>query len=280
MALFDAPKSENYPRKWRDMSFDYKLMFVYHGCMMLLFAGGGFFTTRQELVFVAVLVPSLTTLSLRHRSQVGWRWQGVSNKEIFLALGEVILVVVFLYAATPLFPPRTPQALPWYLAGAGIGAFGLLGALNLARGSEAQFLADCHEPVLSPEPAPPIAPDNSSSAEPSWHRLVRAIYSILFFATWLSFVIFFYSDGVAIRDGSSSPTPTRTDSITEHGRAVYITPAQKLLHDRLQTVPFIGIPLLLASGAILHFLVGVKLFPNAPTLAEYLRRNSNPSPKS
>jgi hypothetical protein len=280
MALFDAPKSENYPRKWREMSFDYKLMFVYHGCMMLLFATGGFFTTRQELMFVAVLVASLTTLSLRHRSQVGWRWQGVSNKQIFLALGGVVLVVVFLYAATPLFPPRNSQALPWYLAGLGIGLFNLLSAANLTRASEAQFLADCHEPVLSPETAPPIAPDHSSPAEPSWHRPIRAVYSVLFFAAWLSFVIFFYTDGVAIRDGSSTPTPTRIDFITEHGRDVYITPAQKLLHDRLQTASMLGIPLVLLSGAILHFLVGIKLFPNAPTLAEYLRRNSNPSPKS
>jgi hypothetical protein len=280
MALFDAPKSENYPSKWRDMSFDYKLMFVYHGCMMLLFVTGGFFATRQELMFVAVLVASLTALSLRHRSQAGWRWQGVSNKQVFFALGGVVFVVVFLYAATPFFPPRNPQFLPWYLAGVGIGALNLLSALNLTRASEAQFLADVHGPVLSPDPVSPITPDDSSPAEPSWHRLVRAVYSILFFAAWLSFVIFFYTDGVAVRDGSSSPTSTRTDFITEHGRVIYITPAQKLLHDRLQTVPIIGIPLVLASGVILHFLVGVKLFPNAPTLAEYLRRNSNPSPKS
>jgi hypothetical protein len=37
----------------------------------------------------------------------------------------------------------------------------------------------------------------------------------------------------------------------------------------METMMFTGIPAILVSGFALHFLVGVKLFPNTPTLAEW-----------
>jgi hypothetical protein len=36
----------------------------------------------------------------------------------------------------------------------------------------------------------------------------------------------------------------------------------------------IGVPSVIAAGAILHFLMGVKLSPNAPTLEEYWNRKA------
>jgi hypothetical protein len=44
MALFDAPKSENYPRKWGDQSYDYKLK----GLKVAILATDGF--EQVELV--------------------------------------------------------------------------------------------------------------------------------------------------------------------------------------------------------------------------------------
>jgi hypothetical protein len=48
MPLFNTPKSENYPRKWSEMSLDFKLMFVWQGFMMILFMRGSNFTIRQD----------------------------------------------------------------------------------------------------------------------------------------------------------------------------------------------------------------------------------------
>jgi hypothetical protein len=50
MALFDQPKGGDYPKQWRDMSLEFKLMFVCHGCMMVLFITGGAFSSRQDRV--------------------------------------------------------------------------------------------------------------------------------------------------------------------------------------------------------------------------------------
>jgi hypothetical protein len=70
-------------------------------------------------------------------------------------------------------------------------------------------------------------------------------------------------------EGSPAPTATQADPITEHGRTVYVTHKETVLDDCLLTISTIGVPSVIAAGAILHFLMEVKLFPNAPTLKEY-----------
>jgi hypothetical protein len=67
IAIFGSPKSGDFPRQRKDMSVDFKLMFVFHGCMMILFIIGGAFSVRQELAFTAALVAALTSLSIRNR---------------------------------------------------------------------------------------------------------------------------------------------------------------------------------------------------------------------
>jgi hypothetical protein len=37
--MFDPP-TQRYPKKWKEMSLDYKLMFVDHGGMMVVFIAG------------------------------------------------------------------------------------------------------------------------------------------------------------------------------------------------------------------------------------------------
>jgi hypothetical protein len=201
MALFGPARPGDYPRQWKDMSLEFKLMFVYHGCMMALFITGGAFTLRQELTFAAVLVFVLASVSIRHRRSAGWRWQGLQTKNLLIAAGGIALMGVFLYAATPLFPPSHPRALPWYLAGFGIVAFKVLQALRLVHPSEAAFLADGHEPGRQT-----VQPKETEPTEPQWHGVARAAYGVLFIVVWLGFVAFFYYSGATFRDGSPVPT--------------------------------------------------------------------------
>jgi len=264
MALFGPPKNEDYPRKWKEMSFDFRLMFVYHGCMMALFVTGGMFTTKQELLIAAVLVPVLTLLSLRHRNSIGWRWQGIETKDLAMAIGVAALMVFFLRAGSSLFPASDPRFLPWYLAGFGIGFFNVLSTLKVVRSSESQMLADSRTNRAE-------QPSNSAAEplEPGWHRIVRGIYTCLFLLVWIEGVYFFQYFGKTFQSGSQSPTVTQTEPISDHGKVVYVTPAQKAQLDRVEMMMFTGIPTVLVGGFALHFLVGVKLWPNTQTLAEW-----------
>lgn len=88
---------------------------------------------------------------------------------------------------------------------------------------------------------------------------------------WVCGVASFYFFGTAFKNGSPEPTATQT----EPRKTVYVTPTDKRLVHALQLVSWVGVPVVLIGGAILHFLVGVKLFPNAPTLSEYLGRGKN-----
>jgi hypothetical protein len=270
MPLFNSPKSENYPRKWAEMSLDFKLMFVWQGSMMILFMTGSNFTIRQGLSFAAILMAVLFSVSMNNRRSKGWHWQPVESKQFVWAAGSLLLTSVFLYAASPLFSPLNPGFLPWYLFGFGIGLMNALSSIGLVRQSETQFIADCQTaapqvPAVAPTPEP---------TDPAWQRFLRGTFHLAFLLIWLSFLVFFYLHGKAIRNGSPSPTETQTDPVTEHGGTVYVTHKEKALDDRLLTISMIGIPSVMATAAILHFLVGVKLFPNAPTPKEYVNRKT------
>jgi hypothetical protein len=256
MALFEAAQTRR-SNQWKDLSFDFKLMFVYHGCMMILFMTGGSFSVRQEILFAGALLLLLGSISSRHRRAKGWHWQGASAKNRLAALGGLVLMGFFLYAGTPLFPPSDHRFMPWYLAGFGIGLFGFLQSLRLVHTTEAAFLADCGEP--STQAAEPV---HSEPTGPRWQRVARTIYSIAFFLVWLEFLAFFYYSGKTFRDGSPVPTQTQTEPMTEHGKTVYVRRDQKAISDELERLGFIGIPTVLVSGLLLHFVVGVKIFEN------------------
>jgi hypothetical protein len=272
MALFDAPNI-NYPKQWKDYSFDFKLFFAYHICMMALFMAGGTLSAKRELLIAGFLVAILLSLSVRNRRNMNWRWPGVQTKGLLSAVGITALGVFFDLAAVPLAPPSDPRFLPWHMAGIGIAAFGVLNALKVVQMSKADFLKEC-EPVgladFRPQPvveAPPtVRPD------PTWKRTIRAIYSICFLLVWVDGVASFYYFGVAFRDGSPRPTATQTEPLNNHGEVRYIPPSQKRLIDSLQTAAFIGIPSVIATGFFTHFLLGVKLFPNTPTLEEWRKQ--------
>jgi hypothetical protein len=62
--------------------------------------------------------------------------------------------------------------------------------------------------------------------------------------------------------------------MTEHGKTVYVSPAEKRLVDLSETGMMVGIPSVFVLGFVVHFLLGVKLVDNAPTLRELLAKRS------
>jgi hypothetical protein len=272
MALFDAPKL-NYPKKWKDYSIDYQLMFVYHGSMMALFMFGAALSVREELLATTLLVAVLFSLSLRHRRNMNWRWRGAGPKEMISAVGVLVLAALFDFAATPSFPPSNPRFLPWHMAGVGIAVFGGLSTLKIVQLSKADFLTECEVPSFASAQLHLLGePIQIAPVDPTWKRTTRAIYSALFVLVWIESVASFYYFGKAFRDGSPQPTPAQTELLSDHGQVMYIPHSQKILIDFLQVGMSIGIPFILALGFILHFFVGVKLFPNTPTFEEWKKQ--------
>ena len=254
------------------MSTEFRMMFVYHGCMMVLFMTGGALTVKLELAIASLLIAIGAAVSLRRRRDRNWHWRSPGAKGAAIATGTVVLMVFFLYSATPMFSPTRPQFLPWYLAGFGIGLFNVLSALNLVKSSEAEFEAECGE---APPPNPSASGETRLTSPPArWKRAVRGAFTLYFFAVWITGVSFFYFDGKTFSGGSPTPTATQTEPMSQHGKTVYVSRAEKRRDDLLQTAMMVGIPSIFALGFVFHFLLGVKLVDNAPTLQELLARRS------
>jgi hypothetical protein len=266
-----------YPKKWNEMSLDMRLMFGYHISMMVMMIAGGSLTVRQELTIAAAIAVLIVLVSRYHRQKKHWRWPGVKPLDVLYAVAGIVLISFFLYAATPLFPPNNGHVVPWYLAGLGIGLFGILQSLKVVYAAEAEFALNCmiidqYGRELEPERGP------SSLVEPegaNWKRVTKAVYSVAFMLVWVCGVASFYFFGTAFKNGSPEPTITQTESLEDHGKTLYVTPTEKQRVHVLQVVSWVGLPIVLLGGIAIHFIAGVKLFPNTPTLAEYLNRGKN-----
>jgi len=258
-------RPSTYPRSWREMSLEFKSMFAYHIGMMVMFMAGGLLTIPLEVGVALTLAAMCVLLSLRHRRLVGWRWPGVSTKDVLLALAVIVGGVVFLTAATPMFSPFEPYALPWYLAGVGIVSFNVLIMLRVITYAESDFVAPATQPVAAASEATP------SPAVPRWHALVRMACTVLFVVAWLDFMAFFYVSGQAFQHGSTTPTAMQTEPMKDHGTVVYVTPDEKARVDLLEQGQ-VGIPIAIGLALFAHFVLGVKIISNVPTRAELRQR--------
>jgi hypothetical protein len=263
--LFDQDKS-NYPRSWGEMSFEFKCFFGYHIAMMVLAVVGGMVLLQYKLLIVAAILGGVFVLSVRRRSAMDWHWRPPGIGQILSALFGVALVGVFIASAIPSTPVNGATG-TWYLAGFGIGLFAFLRALGITHLAEADFVAEC---------GPIIAAESKSGdiGDPVWKRVVRGAFSIFFLLVWLDGVASFYVFGSAFRAGSPVATATQSVPLVNHGHTVYVEQSRKLLVNRLQAGMMIGIPAAMAFGFVLHFIIGVQLFPNAPTLSQVRSRRA------
>lgn len=266
-----------YPKKWKEISFDLRLMFGYHISMMVMMVAGGSLTVKQELTIATTIAGVIVLLSRYRRQKKHWRWPGVKPLDVLYAAGGIVLISFFLYSATPLFPPNNGYAVPWYLAGLGIGLFGILQSLKVVYAAEAEFVSNC---IMIDQYGREIEPARQPSSlvkprEANWKRVTKAMYSVVFILVWVCGVASFYFFGTAFQNGSQEPTTTQTEPLENHGKTVYVTPAEKQRVHLLQVAAWVSFPIVLLGGAALHFLAGVKLLPNTPTLAEYLNRTKN-----
>ena len=234
--------------------------------MMVLIIIGRAFPTEVLIGIVGALLIVLAGLSIRHRKKSEWHWPGVGGKGIFNVVLTIALGIFFLGAMTPRVSPLDPMSFPWFAAVAGIMLFWVLSHLKIMFRSESEFQNHCGDQRLKEsEPATP-------SLEPSWKKGVRTIFTVYFVAVWIAGVCFFWQYNTALRDGTPESTPERTETLKDHGKTVYITSKEKRIVSILEYSMMLGIPSALALGALIHFVVGVKLFPNIPTPADWMRK--------
>jgi hypothetical protein len=253
------PNSNSYPRRWADMSPDFKAFFLLHGGMMAMFVFGGALTVSIELGIEAVLLAIVATIAVIARRKVGWRWAGCGPKDIGGAVLTAALMVFFAGAGWHLAPITDPHILPWYIGVGNIGLFNVLTSLRIARLSKAEFLADQAGQAPASQD---VAADGASSG---WKKIASVTYQIAFLAVWVAMVCFFYAFDNGMHVGLSAPTLLQSEPLTDHGRVVYVSSSQiALIHD-LELASFIGIPVMMATGALLQFGFGVKVFGNLQT---------------
>ncbi|WP_444915939.1 hypothetical protein [Microbulbifer sp. TRSA007] len=154
----------------QNVSLDFKLMFVYHIAMMVLFATRVVDDSSAQASFALVLGLVLVLISTIHKFRAQWKWPGLGIFGVPSALMGVIFVYAFLaFAAYSINPEAEvpslhevnyfdliseswviikqvaslPALTPWFLAGAGIGVFNLLSSLKLVATKKSEFEAQC-----------------------------------------------------------------------------------------------------------------------------------------
>jgi hypothetical protein len=247
------------PERWSDYSLDYKLFFVLAFGLLLLFGVGGMLpvTTGFSAVWVATAIAApLIIISVVHRARRQWRWRGVKRKDLVGALFGVAVVLAFLYAATPMFPP-VGVFLPWYLLGGAIGVWNLLTALKITHYARADFDRDCEPWSVS------VDEDGyKSTRHLGWRDVVAIVYSVLFFSVWLAFLARFYLTGVHLRDGARIPDATHVYAVEDDPAVAYISAEEGRLFEALGWYAFAGIPAIMLLGVVLQFIFKVPVLGN------------------
>ena len=106
--------------------------------------------------------------------------------DVLYAIGGVVAMAFFLYAATPLFPPNNGRIVPWYLAGFGIGLFNVLQSLKIIASSEAEFASNCMIiDQYGRELEPVHEPAATELTEQSRKRVAKFIFTALFMLVWI-----------------------------------------------------------------------------------------------
>ena len=195
--------SEDSPRTWSEMSFEFKGMFAYHVVMMVMMLAGGGLALIGQMTIAAAIVLVIAIASVIRRLRHKWRWQGVTPLRAGGAVLVITLMGYFLFAAAGGALQEQGLALqsglgPWALAGFGIAVFSVLSVLRITHMSEKAFREECGEQAARPKPEPP--------AEPRWKAITKYAFIALFIAIWLGGVTFFYVHDRAIRAGSPTPT--------------------------------------------------------------------------
>lgn len=250
--------SDDYPRTWSDMSFEFKGMFLYHIAMMVMFLAGQGLPFVEQIFIASSIALAVAIASFIRRVRRKWRWRGLTAMRVAAAVLMSALMGFFLFAvvggalqAQGISLMRPFPLAPWALAAMGIAIFSILNILRITHLSEKAFQEECGGDALEPQPASP--------PEPRWKVVTKYAFMVAFLAVWLEGVTFFYVFDRTMRASSPTPTVERSIAFKNKGVTVYITPSEKQLIDQLQGFMFIGIPASIAVAFFLQYVLKIRL---------------------
>lgn len=240
------------------MSLDFRLFFGWHASMMVMVVASVAIDAKNQLLIAAILGTLLVTAAIRRRQEKKWHWRGADYKQWLMTIGQAVFMGYFGFVVISGFSAAYRILVPTILIIGGMCLFNSLAILRLAYMSEEDFLDDCG-------PATSETVRSMIPTEPTWNRAVRGAFMVGFMACWLAGVTSIYIYGKAEKSGSSLPTVERTERLEEHGRIFYVSTGEKHLFDELRGAESLGIPVVLVAGLLIHFVLGVQLFPDAST---------------
>jgi hypothetical protein len=198
-----------------------------------------------------------------HRARRNWRWRNISVLAAMGAMFGGILMGAFLVVFIHGLPVNHRTA-PMIAFAVSIVVFNILSSIKLVQSTEVEFEDFCVKEVEVLRGAAGRTASDDNVVDPRWMRMVRGAFSVLFILIWIEAMAFFYVHERFVDSGTPQPTPTRTQYVNEHGTFVYFTDDEMRVHNLLETIMMIGIPGIILSGFVLHFIVGVPVFSNMP----------------
>lgn len=216
-----------FPRRWSEMSFDTKLFFAFHFCVIVMFALGGALSVPLEVGLAVGLATVALVASMLYRHRKGWRWRGAGLKQVLGAIGGIALVGLMFFAVGQFGAYTDPHLLPWFIAGTGIATFNALVSLRLVRASDAEFLADVRgNPALGLDGE---TKTQNAAPKPRRENVARnAIAGALTAYGFVSFFIFIWLDiqWVHLAPQQAVPAQGLVYMHNEHGSYVYFSAFQ------------------------------------------------------
>lgn len=268
--LFDVPawvksKIESYKtiwNQWNEGSLDYRMALFYYLCMFGLVRLKGSLGIMMQLALTVILVFGLVQFSLWNRYTSRWAWLGRQSTGYVQLWKTLRIPLLGLTLLAFFFPPTDPSFLPLTLLLAGFMVFQILRKFGIVSRSRAEFIENC-EPSTSVLKHSDRNKTRMAREEAHWKRITRAPYQITFALCWLEVIFSFYFAGYVLLKGARAPTQSQFKPMATGGTTVFITLQQDLIVDRVRTIAFICVILMITSTFIVHY---------GPRLALLLRK--------
>jgi hypothetical protein len=214
-----------FPRRWSEMSFDTKLFFAFHVCIMVMFVLGGALTVSLEIAIALGLSTIALIASVLYRYREGWRWRGVGLKQALGAIGGIALVGLMFVAVGQFGSYTNPHILPWFIACVGIGTFNAPASLRLVQPSETEFAANVRGnlALTQTEAAHPAIAEPAPRAVNLQRNTVAGVLAAYGF---VSFFVFIWLDFQWVHLAPTQPTQNLVYVHNEHGSYVYFSAFQ------------------------------------------------------
>ncbi|PKA10849.1 hypothetical protein CH372_17350 [Leptospira meyeri] len=261
--------SNSFPNQWKDYSLDYKCMFIYHGFMMILFILGDKISINIQFTIVALLLISIILFSIKYRIRIRWKWPGVEVKNTIYAIMIIILGLFFFFSSINSFPPFKSQTFPWYSAGFGIILFQVLNVLNITAYYKDKFelKTDKTANFIKFENSP-LKENQNDNVNVSFIKYLIYFFSFFLWVTGISY--FWLRDRISHNDNSEGIAKFIIEITNKFSKFLGITNTSPDVF--LKSILSYGIILLSISIFIIHFIFGIKIISNVPTIKEYLRK--------